>query len=203
MTIFGLLTYTWFKRRWWGGPWYNAWIVSLVALLGYLGAVGASGESLAFGIGLGGTMLVAFAAYANFVLTGYYKDIDADRATGYVTLPVAFGRRMSAFVSDGIAIAALVIAVVTLLHHGWHSRLWLAAPFLVGATACSAIAQLRLHRVRSDKTAHRAIEPVVHSYILLLAALAAAHQPQWAPFLVAFYAAFIWTMKRRPMRAQI
>ncbi|HLF13932.1 MAG TPA: UbiA family prenyltransferase, partial [Bacteroidota bacterium] len=22
----GLATYTWFKRRWWGGPWYNAWI---------------------------------------------------------------------------------------------------------------------------------------------------------------------------------
>src|SRR5512135_3245706 len=24
----GLVTYTWFKRRWWGGPFYNAWIVA-------------------------------------------------------------------------------------------------------------------------------------------------------------------------------
>jgi len=203
LTIFGLLTYTWFKRRWWGGPWYNAWIVSLVVLLGYFGGAGAAGESLTFDAALLGTMFVAFAAYANFVLTGYYKDIEADRVTGYLTLPVLFGRRLSAFVSDGIAIAAIVGAGVTLLSAGWHADLWPAVLFLVAGAAFSISAQLRLHGVRSDKAAHRAIEPVVHSYILVLAGLAAAHQAHWTPFLVVFYAAFVWTMKRRPIKAQI
>ena len=203
MTIFGLLTYTWFKRRWWGGPWYNAWIVSLVVLLGYFAGAGAAGGSLTVGAPLLGTMFVAFAAYANFVLAGYYKDVGADRVTGYLTLPVLFGRRVSAFVSDGIAVGALIGAGVTVLAGGWNSALWPAAPFLVGGMAFSALAQLRLHRVQSDKAAYRAIEPVVHSYILVLAGLAAAHQAHWTPFLVAFYAAFVWTMKRRPIKAQI
>lgn len=29
LTVLGLATYTFFKRRWWGGPCYNAWIVAL------------------------------------------------------------------------------------------------------------------------------------------------------------------------------
>ena len=28
LSVAGLATYTWFKRRWWGGPFYNAWIVA-------------------------------------------------------------------------------------------------------------------------------------------------------------------------------
>ncbi len=30
----GLLTYTWFKRRWWGGPPWNSWIVACIPLMG-------------------------------------------------------------------------------------------------------------------------------------------------------------------------
>lgn len=203
MTIVGLLTYTWFKRRWWGGPWYNAWIVSLVVLLGYLGGAGAAGDRLTGSVELFGMMFVAFAAYANFVLTGYYKDIAADRATGYRTLPVVFGRRLSAYVSDGIAAIALAGAAVTVLWHGWSAALWPAMAFVFAGAVYAALAQWRLHRVRSDADAHRAIAPVVHSYILVLAGLAAASQPSWTPLLVLFYAGFAWTMTQRPMRSQI
>ena len=37
-------------------------------------------------------MAATFFGYANFVLAGYFKDIEADRATGYRTFPVVFGR---------------------------------------------------------------------------------------------------------------
>ncbi|MFQ5799470.1 MAG: UbiA family prenyltransferase, partial [Bacteroidota bacterium] len=36
LTIVGLSTYTYFKRRWWAGPIYNAWIVTVLCLIGYL-----------------------------------------------------------------------------------------------------------------------------------------------------------------------
>jgi 4-hydroxybenzoate polyprenyltransferase len=203
LTIVGLSTYTWFKRRWWAGPWYNAWIVSLLVLIGYQAGAGAGGETVVHGTALFGIMFAALAAYANFVLTGYYKDIAADRATGYRTFPVAFGRRAGAWVSDGFAVLAFVGAGIALTDVSWDRRLLAAAAFLIGAALLAGVAQWRLHHVRTDADAHRAIEPVVHAYILLLAGLAAANQPGWAPFLIGFYVAFVWTVKHRPTASQI
>lgn len=202
LSVLGLATYTWFKRRWWGGPWYNAWIVALVVLLGYQAGSGATHAPVALTSSLIGVMLTAFAAYANFVLTGYYKDIAADRATGYHTLPVVFGRGSSAWVSDALAALAFVGAAVALRHAGF-AGLVAAAPFVAGAVAATIVAQVRLHRVTSDAAAHRAIAPVVHGYILLLAGLAAAHAPAWLPALALFYVAFVGVLARRPMAAQI
>lgn len=203
LTILGLATYTRFKRRWWAGPWYNAWIVSLVVLIGYLAGAGAAGEDTIAGPRLLGTLLASFGAYATFVLTGYFKDIAADRATGYRTLPVVFGRRIAAWVSDGFALLGFVGASVALVGTGWGWHLLVAAPFVSAAALLAGLAQWRLHRMRTDAAAHRAIEPVVHGYILLLAGLTAANQPSWTPFLVTFYLAFRWTVGRRPMAAQI
>jgi 4-hydroxybenzoate polyprenyltransferase len=203
LTIVGVATYTWFKKRWWAGPWYNAWIVSLVVLIGYLAGAGAVGKTGVVSPALLGIMLAALAAYANFVLTGYFKDIRADRATGYRTLPVVFGRRISAWVSDGFAVLAFAGAGIALSGRAWDIGVWFALPFLAAAVVSMGLAQWRLHRVRTDAGAHRAIEPVVHSYILLLAALAVANQPLWAPFVPAFYFAFVWTVSHRPMAAQI
>lgn len=203
LTILGLATYTHFKRRWWAGPWYNAWIMSLLVLIGYQAAAGAVRAETIPGLALFGTMFAAFAAYANFVLTGYYKDVTADRATGYRTLPVVFGRRASAWVSDGFALLGFIGAGVALAATGWDWRVLVAGPFLIAAAGFAGVAQWRLHRVRTDADAHHAIEPVVHCYVLLLAGLAAANQPAWAPFLMALYLAFVWTVKHRPMAAQI
>jgi 4-hydroxybenzoate polyprenyltransferase len=202
LAVCGLATYTWFKRRWWGGPWYNAWIVSLVVLLGYQAGSGAAHTPVRVTTPLIGMMTAAFAAYANFVLTGYYKDIAADRVTGYRTLPVVFGRGPSAWVSDALAAIAFVGAVVAL----WGTTLFgvvAALPFLVAAVAAAVQAQVRLHSVTTDAGAHRAIAPVVHGYILLLGGLAAAYQPLWLPGLALFYLAFVAVLSRRPMAAQI
>ena len=202
LTVLGLATYTWFKRRWWGGPWYNAWIVSLVVLLGYQAASGASDLPVTVTASLTGMMLAALAAYANFVLTGYYKDIEADAATGYHTMPVVFGRGPSAWVSHACAILAFVGAGMV-LQHATLVGLAAAAPLVIAAAAVSFTAQVRLHNVTTDAEAHRAIAPVVHAYILLLAGLAAAHRPMWFPGLALFYLAFVGVMARRPMAAQI
>ena len=40
LAIIGLATYTPLKRRWWGGPFYNAAIVGLLFLIGYLSGIG-------------------------------------------------------------------------------------------------------------------------------------------------------------------
>ena len=59
-------------------------------------------------------MASVFCSYAVFVLLGYLKDVEADRATGYVTLPVRFGRRATVVVSPprprGVAPPRLLLA---------------------------------------------------------------------------------------------
>jgi 4-hydroxybenzoate polyprenyltransferase len=205
--VTGLATYTYFKRRWWGGPLYNAWIVAVLALIGYLSGLGRAGEPATSLLPLLGTLAVVLFGYANFVLTGYYKDISADRATGYRTLPVVFGMRVAARVSHLFAaltvLACGVVAYPALAAVRLTTEGGLAVGFLAAGTVASLIAQLRLHGVGEEQQAHRAITPVVHAYILLLAGIAAAYKPHWAPALVLFYLGFLATLNRRPMREQI
>ena len=93
---FGLATYTFFKKRWWAGPFYNAWIVSLLCLIAYVAGSGDAKIVLDSKFYL--VLLVVFFGYANFVLTGYFKDISADRKTGYNTLLVVFGLKFSTLI---------------------------------------------------------------------------------------------------------
>ncbi len=206
LSVLGLATYTWFKRRWWAGPFYNAWIVAVLMLIGYVSAVGAAGQTLAWPKGLTAALAATFFAYANFVLTGYFKDIAADRTTGYRTLPVVFGRRVSAVVSDLFAAAAVLYAFVAMKDAGVLERATanpLVLLLLIAGVSMSVLAQWRLHQVATDDQAHRSITLVVHAYILLLGAVAAAFQESWALPVVLFYAAFVVTLKLRPMTQQI
>jgi 4-hydroxybenzoate polyprenyltransferase len=202
LTVLGLASYTWFKRRWWGGPLWNALIVALVLLIGYVAGGGTTLRS----IPLAGALSAALFGYANFVLVGYYKDIPADRATGYRTFPVVFGLRRSHLVSDvfvGAATAGAALAIVVLgVAHGL-AQVLPGTAFGITALAAAATAQVRTHRVTSDRDAHRAITPGVHAYVLLLAAVAAAARPSWAVPLALFYAGFVVTLRRRPMTEQI
>jgi 4-hydroxybenzoate polyprenyltransferase len=151
--------------------------------------------------------VAAFFGYANFVLAGYFKDVSADRATGYNTLPVLFGWRAVSRVSDVFALLALVGAVAavagTLRGGPLAGQQWMALALLGAGAFASALAQFNLHGVVTESEAHRAISPVVHAYILLLAAVAVAHQPNWVIPLVLFYAGFLWILKRRPLKEQI
>ncbi len=206
LAVLGLATYTPFKRRWWAGPFYNAWIVALLAVIGYVSALGAA-ERPALSPELLATLACVFFGYANFVLAGYYKDVSADRATGYCTLPVAFGLRAATWVSDGFAVAAAgacgLAVYQSLAAASPAAGQLIAGPFLAAGVAAAVLAQARLHRVADEGEAHRAIAPVVHAFILQLSAIAAAQKPGWAVWLLLFYIVFNLAMRRRPMREQI
>ena len=205
VAVCGLATYTWFKRRWWGGPWYNAWIVVLLSVMAYL--AGSGGTIASLPASLIPLILVVFFGYANFVLAGYFKDIAADRQTGYLTFPVVFGRKAASFVSDALAAGATVALVVLLSHtwpesHSWQELLGSAA-FMVLGGVHMVVAQVLLHRNSEDKDAHRPIRNVVQGYVLYLSAAAASMQPSWTLPLVAFYVGFLLVLRHRTERSQI
>jgi geranylgeranylglycerol-phosphate geranylgeranyltransferase len=201
----GLATYTPFKRRWWAGPFYNAWIVAVLCMIAFL--CGSQDFITVFSSPFMWLVPVVFFGYANFVLTGYFKDIAADRPTGYRTLPVVFGRRVSAWVSDAFALLAVALAAIAINQ----SKVRVLPPMVYGVgigfglfgVLAAILGQVQLHMVRTDEEAHHAISPVVHSYILLLLCIAVFQKPEWAFLLVVFYAAFVLVMKARPARNQI
>ena len=204
--VAGLATYTWFKRRWWGGPFYNAWIVADLCLIGYASGLGAASTSFDWSPELGAAVFTVLFAYANFVLAGYFKDISADRATGYHTMPVVFGLRPSSFASDALAVLALLscsITLVLVLPSRFGTAHLLALLCLAGAAAWTAVGQIRLHKITSESEAHRAITPVVHAYILMLSGIAVALQPGWALLLAGLYTGFFLVLAQRPMKEQI
>ncbi len=204
--VTGLATYTWFKRRWWGGPFYNGWIVVDLCLIGYASGLGATGASFDWSPELLAALLTVLFGYANFVLAGYFKDIWADRASGYDTMPVVFGLRPSAFASDALAIIALLfcgLAVALVNGTDLDGGLLLSAMSVTGAVAWATLGQLRLHSVTSESEAHRSITPVVHAYILMLAGISLALQPEWAPLLAVLYAGFFIVLSKRPMKEQV
>jgi 4-hydroxybenzoate polyprenyltransferase len=205
--VVGLATYTYFKRRWWAGPLYNAWIVAVLCLVGYVSGVGGARVPVTWSPALIAALVTAFCAYANFVLTGYYKDITADRATGYNTLPVVFGLRVSSVVSDAFALAAVCACGVAVWCSLQGAQLGAqhGLPILLatGGIAATVLGQVRLHSVTNEADAHRAIVPVVHAYILLMSAIAAVQKPAWAAPLAGFYIGFVAVMRLRPMRQQV
>ena len=209
LAIAGLATYTWFKRRWWSGPIWNAAVVALLFLMGYAAGLGGSGSRAVFGPGLLGTLIAVFFGYANFVLTGYLKDLSADRATGYRTLPLVFGLAATRVVSDICALFMLVgvgFAAHDLAGSAGTGSAWtagVAGALLAAGALATGLGQLRLRGVYSERDAFLVIVPVVHAYVLLLGGLAALAHPTWAFPLVGFYAAFVVVLRGRPMQQQV
>jgi 4-hydroxybenzoate polyprenyltransferase len=198
----GLATYTPFKRKWWAGPFYNAGVVALLFVMAFR----SRGQTYySFEVFL--TLCVVFFGYANFVLAGYFKDISADRATGYNTLPVVVGRRAAAFVSDVFAALTVVSAAAVIAGSLGSMRSLFSNIVTVGfagsGIVTALVAQRRLHKVATDAEAHSAIALVVHSYILLLSGVASFQKPTWSVALCMFYAAFVLVLKMRPAQDQI
>ena len=148
-----------------------------------------------------------FFGYANFVLTGYFKDIEADRVTNYNTLPVVFGRKLSSLVSDTFSLivsVSVLILVISLSFDSFPYQIILRALFFVyGGIGASILTQINLHSVKSDKEAHKAISPCVHSYILMLSSLTILNKPDWFIPILVFYFLYILSMKVRPAKEQI
>jgi len=89
--VAGLASYTHFKRSSWiAGPLWNSWIVATLPPMGAVITARQTGGHVDWLTTLLVSMLT-LVAYANFVIVGYLKDIDADRATGYRTIAVVHG----------------------------------------------------------------------------------------------------------------
>lgn len=202
----GLATYTFFKRKWWAGPFYNSWIVVVLFLMAYLAGSGEIIFNLSNRIFIAAIITVFF-GYANFVLTGYFKDIEADRATDYNTLPVVFGNKISTLVSDvfGLIASASVLAIVisSVSNYITYQTIIKSSVFACAGIVTTLLAQINLHSVKKDDEAHKAIVPCVHTYILLLSSLAVLNKPGWFIPLSLFYLLYIVVLWIRPAKEQI
>jgi 4-hydroxybenzoate polyprenyltransferase len=209
LAVVGLLTYTILKRTWWGGPPWNSWIVALIPIMGRLvdrdfdvGSMVRLEDpySLAFFL----AVVAIFFGYANFVVMGYFKDISADRKTGYRTFPVVFGWLPAAVYSD---ITALLVAFLTggAIYSIGISRSFniLAIPVFIIAVAINLYAQIKIHLTRDENKTHGPIANVVRAFVLHCVAIVLALKGDWVIFVVIFYLLFELTLKFRPEKTQV
>lgn len=206
LAVGGLLTYTRLKRTFWGGPPWNAWIVALLPLMGrfvesdltFARLASHQNDSFRSFVFAG---LAVFFGYANFVLMGYFKDISADRTTGYRTLPVVFGWRAAALASDGLALAAAVTTTLSLSY--LENPSLLGGPILVAALLVNLNAQVQIHRIHDESLAYRPIASVVRSFILYCAAIILSLKPGWLLFIAILYLWFEVALSLRPEKSQV
>ncbi|MFH1501819.1 MAG: UbiA family prenyltransferase [Candidatus Eisenbacteria bacterium] len=203
--VLGLLTYTFFKRRWWGGPPWNSWIVALLPMMGWLAGGGRSLASLGrFLVADSGTFLAAvlavFAGYANFVVMGYFKDISADRETGYETFPVVFGWQPAAVYGDVTAALAAGLSLFVIVQRG--AGAWSIALLAVGL-AMHVYAQVAVHRSRDERAVGGPIAYGVRALLLYCMAMAVANHPSWLVALLLFGALFEFALRLRPDEGQV
>jgi 4-hydroxybenzoate polyprenyltransferase len=193
-----LATYTPMKRRWWAGPPWNAAVVALLPLLGRLCAGGTLVAVLAerpVRLAMGS----AFGTYAVFVVLGYLKDVEADRATGYGTMAVRFGRRAAVaasavFASFGLACSWMLVAPNV---WGASALLWYG-----GAGAFLAAHGLLWSNAR-DEDAWPGVVASVIGFVALHLGEAALLRPAWLPIMVALLVGAIVAVWLRPNRRQV
>jgi 4-hydroxybenzoate polyprenyltransferase/geranylgeranylglycerol-phosphate geranylgeranyltransferase len=202
--VLGLLAYSPLKRIFWAGPPCNSAVMALLPAMGLLCVE----PSLASSIGnplLLPAMVSVFFSYAVFVLLGYLKDVDADAATGYDTLPVRFGRRTTVVVSGVCASTAVGFSAV-LVSRGVETIgpwLLLAAVLWIGGIALLARSHLLAFHSQRDGDAHPAIELSVVAFVALHAGEVCLIAPalSWSAVLVLGLS--WWLLKRRPCREQV
>ena len=194
LTVGGLATYTTVKRRyWWGGPPYNAWIVTLLPVMGFLTvSPNIAGLSPSW-------LLMTFTSYANFVLMGYLKDIEADAATGYRTFPVVFGWEPTVLVGHLLA----AISLITIAPEVIDARY--SAVIAIGLAIGSAVQgqQNAARATPSSQASIPAIEFTVRTFILLQLTAILICQPGWWIAAIIFYALFERTLLTRYERGQV
>ena len=202
LSVIGLLTYTPFKRTWWGGPPWNSWIVALLPIMGRLSDRDyPMRDMLRWEEPFPLAVIAVFFAYANFVVMGYFKDISADRSTGYRTFPVAFGWEPAAIYSDLTAVAAAALTGCVLLASG-RINIWGGAIFAIGL-GINLSAQIAIHRTRDESQTHGPIGNVVRAFILYCLAIIVTLKPTWTILMGLFYVLFEWMLKLRPAKSQV
>jgi 4-hydroxybenzoate polyprenyltransferase len=203
--VVGLLTYTLLKRTWWGGPPWNSWIVALLPIMGrltdrdyHVASFVRPGSLLEEPFVL--SVLAVFFGYANFVVMGYFKDISADRATGYRTFPVVFGWRAAAIYGDVTAALAAGLAAGAMMLTG--PSIW-GLIMLAAGVVLQLRAQVRIHRMSDENQAGGPIADGVRALVLYCLAITASNRPEWVVLLVVFYVLFELALRLRPERAQV
>lgn len=205
LAILGLVLYTPFKRRWWGGPPWNSLVVALLPVMGRLiereerisefFSLNRS-DSRAFVL----AVLAVFFGYVNFVVIGYFKDISADRETGYRTFHVVFGWQPAAVCSD---ITALFTALLTAAVLYLKGIILVAAAIFMAAIFINFRAQIKIHLIKDESQTHGPISDVVRSFILYYTAIVVTLKSSWIVFLLVFYLLFELALKLRPEESQI
>lgn len=197
IVVTGLATYSYIKRNFWfGGPFYNAWIVALLPIIGYFAC---GGIYVKYNIQLLPYIVVTFFSYANFVIIGYLKDIQADRITGYKTFPVMFGWDKTIWVGDVFTTILLVVFWSRIECHV------LPVLFGIGGSIVIISGQYLAHIV-NQKDEQGAIVPIlstVRGFILLHLAIILQFQPTWWLYALIFYAVFEFTLYNRSSRYQV
>jgi 4-hydroxybenzoate polyprenyltransferase len=204
--VLGLLTYTIFKRTWWGGPPWNSWIVALLPIIGrltdrfydirvFFNLADQDSRTFFFAV------MAVFFGYANFVVMGYFKDISADKKTGYWTFPVVFGWRAAAVYSDLLALGTAILVGLTLVSVNGLGIVGFV--FYVIAALISVYAQIRIHRTRDERRAHKPISDVVRVFILYCAAVVVTLKLSWLPVIVIYYIFFELVLRFRPEESQV
>lgn len=198
VSVFGLATYSYIKKHfWYAGPFYNAWIVALLPIMGYLAVSGNSITSLPPIVW--SVALLSFFSYSNFVLIGYLKDISADRSTGYRTFPVVFGWIKTVLAGDVIALASIISFL--LIYKAGDAHILVA----VLAIGIIVFGQLYAHftRTRDEKTALLPILATVRGFILLQLTLVISFVPGWLIHSILFYLVFEVILLFRPSKYQV
>lgn len=206
LAVAGIALYTPFKRRWWGGPPWNSWVVAMLPLIGVLLGGGTLAEAVArpeVWLAMGSV----YFSYATFVLLGYFKDVEADRATGYDTFVVRYGRRPSVVLSAVHALLALMCSAA-LLHSSLEALPWSMAAIAGGAlwlggALTLAAAHVKIAGTARDDEAHGAIVVVVIGYLALHLGEATLLRPALAPAAVLVLPAALFMLAKRPERTQV
>ena len=201
----GLATYTYFKRKFWSGPFYNAWIVGVLFLMAFLCGSDLSmiteNHKLVYGLS------AVFWGYANFVLVGYFKDVEADRATGYNTFLVVFGRRLSSIASNIFGVLTILSVIFVFSYSNSLERLLEQSSIQIIILALGILimflCQVLVHFIKQDDESSNAISLSVHAYILLLSSIIVLNKNEWIIPMIIFYVLFNLTMIFRPAKNQI
>ncbi|MBC3757237.1 UbiA family prenyltransferase [Hyunsoonleella sp. SJ7] len=195
LSVFGLVTYSYFKKNFWFiGPFYNAWIVGLLPVMGYISII----NSNLLNGKLPLVLLLSFVSYTNFVLIGYLKDISADRETGYKTFPVVFGWDKTAWIGDVIVLISSIIVFLLV-----ETAVGIIIALL--ATILAVLGQIYLHAVKVKEESNAALPIVmtVRCFIIWHIAVIVDNRPNWLAPLLIFYVVFEVFLFFRPEKGQI
>ncbi|KPK83311.1 MAG: hypothetical protein AMS25_00135 [Gemmatimonas sp. SM23_52] len=198
--VAGLASYTWFKRRWWGGPPWNAWIFALLALIARVALDPAAPRAILGDTRFRAALGVLFLSYANFVLVGYLKDLEADRHTGYRTFPVVFGWQANAVLTDAVLLLATISAMIVI---GWPPPGALPLIALAIAVAAGVAGQLSAHLQPDPRRAYIPTLFACRAVVLFALTVVVANQERLWPALLVFYALFELALRQRPEPTQV